>query len=703
MAFLATQNHFVFAFSVENESLSLQMMPESFIVPPVDFTCIRVEPNGDINLNWIPSVQGTGVFIEYQLFCLQSGMVPIATLSNINTSAFTHNGIGGNLASKDYYIATLSDCGGMTEITYSDTISSIFLEINDLGDGRVFVEWNPTHTPQLPGEALDYKILREYPTGNWQVRKLIPHGQFNYRDTIDICHAFINYQIEVSNVAGCVSYSNIEGDLLQDIINPYIPSISYVTVDTVLNNASVFWNQNQSSDTYGYIILKLINGFWENIDTVYGIGTTSYVDYNSIEDIQSETYAVAAFDSCIVNNVPPNYQTSAASEAHSTIFVESTFNICELELSLNWTTYVGWGGANVIDRYEVLIKKNDGVFEVLAEVPSDKAGYNYNGLEVNNKYCFYIRAVSSSNLYSYSNEICKFVLPPSNPDFHYLSKASYTQNDQVEVEFYTDSDASVLAYEVYKKGPYDFQFSVFETIAPTGADFNTAIDSEVSDRGQYEYKVGIIDSCNNTSLITPITKTIYLSLDRDLSSNIATLSWTEYEGFDGGVFTYKIYRGEDGIYDQDPIIVVSSDVRTIEDDLSEMFDSQGGFCYKVKAVESFNSYGFVRSAASNEVCLALEPVMHIPSAFVINGNSIDYRPYISLYDFDSYQMEIYDRWGSLIYLTNDIDLGWKGTILNGEEALQGVYVYRVTFKDVEGKRYEKTGTLALLKSALEGE
>ncbi|MFK8038268.1 MAG: gliding motility-associated C-terminal domain-containing protein [Crocinitomicaceae bacterium] len=696
MMVLASNEASVFAIVPENEGFSSSEKLQSVIIPPVDFTCVRVELNGDISMDWIPATAGSGTFIEYQLFCLQSGPGPIATFSNINSSAYTHIGAAGNSSVKDYYMVTLSDCGGLTEISHSDTVSSIFLEINDLGDGRVFVEWNPVHNPQLQGEASEYKILREFPTGNWQVRKLVPFGQFNYRDTIDICNAFINYKIEVENANGCISSSNIVGDQLEDIINPYIPVISRVTVDTATQNVKLFWNQNQSSDTYGYIILKLINGFWENIDTVYGIATTSYIDYGSIEDIQSETYAVAAFDSCIVSNVPPNYQTSAASESHTTIFAESTVNNCDLNLLLNWTTYVGWKGVDVIDKYEILVKKNDGQFEILDEVASDKAGYNYNGLEVNSKYCFYIRAVSSTSLYSYSNLICEFIVPPSNPDFHYLANASHISDGEIELELYSDPSGNALVYEIFKKGPYDFDFALADTITPTLLQEYRWIDNDVNERGHYEYKVGIVDSCNKSSNITPITKSIYLSVDRDLTDDVANLSWTEYEGYDGNIEKYIIYRWGIGVSDTMRIDSVLPNVRIYEDDLSNFFDSQGGFCYKVEAVETFNSFGRDKKAFSNEVCLTLDPIIYIPNAFVVCGVNREFKPVIDLYDFDTYQMEIFNREGGKIFETEEIDRGWKGRMPTGELAQEGIFVFRITFRDAEGRRYEKTGTLTLL-------
>ena len=666
----------------------------SFTIPPVDLSCINVESNGDITLTWLPSVQGSGVFLGYDIYCIESGMLPIATINNINTTTYTHVGANGNASAKHYYLVTKSDCSGTTEVSFSDTLKSIFLEINDLGDGRVLVEWNPTHTPQISGENTNYNIMREYPTGVWTVRKQIPFGQYSYRDTIDICFAFINYRIEVSNSIGCISGSNIEGDLLKDIINPYIPIISHVTIDTNNNTTSVFWNKNQSNDTYGYIILKIVNGFWENIDTVYGINTITYSDVNSKHDIMSETYAIAAFDSCIVNSFPYNYQTSAASESHSTIFASSSIDLCNLNMTIDWTSYNGWNSNVILSHYEILVKINNGTYQVIDNIGSDKTRYKYNNLELSKTYCFYVRAVSNTGIISYSNEICRVITPPANPSYHYLSMASHLLSQDIELELYTDPTAAVQIYEIEKKGPKDYNFSIISEITPDGNAFYNYLDNDVKDKGVYEYRVNIVDTCGLNSVASNIVKTIFLKVEKN--DMINTLTWTDYLGFDGNVIEYNIYRGENGIYPVLPEVTITNGIRTYIDDLSNEFDSQGEFCYRVEAIESNNTYGFSKTAFSNEVCITFDPVIYVPNSIVINGVNQVFKPVISLYDFGSYQMQIFDRWGKEIFYTNEIKVGWNGTKKSEEFVEEGTYVYLILFKDKEGKRFEHSGTLTVL-------
>ena len=52
----------------------------------------------------------------------------------------------------------------------------------------------------------------------------------------------------------------------------------------------------------------------------------------------------------------------------------------------------------------------------------------------------------------------------------------------------------------------------------------------------------------------------------------------------------------------------------------------------------------------------------------------------------TYSMSIYDRWGSQVFISeninsNDASQGWDGSHYNGAELVQGVYVYKIVFED----------------------
>jgi gliding motility-associated-like protein len=61
------------------------------------------------------------------------------------------------------------------------------------------------------------------------------------------------------------------------------------------------------------------------------------------------------------------------------------------------------------------------------------------------------------------------------------------------------------------------------------------------------------------------------------------------------------------------------------------------------------------------------------------------------------QLNIYNRWGILVYTTSDLQKGWGG-LYKGEEQPTGVYVYQIRYKFLNGRsEFYKKGTFILLR------
>lgn len=73
-----------------------------------------------------------------------------------------------------------------------------------------------------------------------------------------------------------------------------------------------------------------------------------------------------------------------------------------------------------------------------------------------------------------------------------------------------------------------------------------------------------------------------------------------------------------------------------------------------------------------------------------------FRPFFE--NVIEYKLEIYNRWGTLIYESNDLYKGWDGYWGedNSKLAMQGVYVWRVTGRYADGKYFEKVGDVTFL-------
>jgi gliding motility-associated-like protein len=94
--------------------------------------------------------------------------------------------------------------------------------------------------------------------------------------------------------------------------------------------------------------------------------------------------------------------------------------------------------------------------------------------------------------------------------------------------------------------------------------------------------------------------------------------------------------------------------------------------------------------------------VYIPNSFSPNYDGINdkFAPIFTPYGLNekSFEMEIFDRWGHLVYRTTDVSRGWDGTFQNkGDTPLkEGVYVFRIRFRDLEGKAHQKSGTVSML-------
>lgn len=94
--------------------------------------------------------------------------------------------------------------------------------------------------------------------------------------------------------------------------------------------------------------------------------------------------------------------------------------------------------------------------------------------------------------------------------------------------------------------------------------------------------------------------------------------------------------------------------------------------------------------------------VYIPSSFTPNfdGLNDEFRPVFSPYGLDLkvYDLEIFDRWGHSLFHTKDATVGWNGMAKGSDEPMkQDIYVYKIKFKDMDGKIHNKTGHVSLLK------
>ena len=657
------------------------------VIQATKINCIQTDAAGNVTINWNAVSDPAGTFVSYEIYSVQNGL--LTTLPSIGTTNWTDPLI---TQQNDYYIAVVSGCNGNTK-RYSDTISNIYLNLNNPSNGTAVLNWNDPSATALADMNSYYYVYREYPTGTWSLIDSVAYGNSFYTDTIDICQAFLNYKIVLGN-SPCDFTSNSIGDDFEDMLTPDIPIISAVSIDTLTNDLTLNWNVNSQSVTYGYVVYTFdAGGFLIELDTVWGIGNTNYT-YSPNVDLGPLSYTIAAFDSCLTSSVTPTYQTSAKADVHTTVFLESELFICTKEVKLDWSSYQGWTGIDATHpiQYVVFGKKDAGSWVVFDTTESTSITVSVEGLST---YCFFIKAISPDNLQSFSNTVCLSIIAPEQPAYHYL-KVATVNGEEVQLQHSIDISGGITAISFERMN----EAGLFEEIAqlPITSNLITYIDTNVHvHKYSYTYRTRIVDSCGSLGVPSNIARTILLSVQKDEVRMLTYLNWNSYGDWDGTVVAYRVYRDLGNGFDGPPLALVPPTQFTYQDDLNST-EFNGKVCYYVEAIEGNNLYDDPQKSASQVQCEVFEPILYVPNAFTPEGINPIFIPVISYMDPWAYRFTIFDRWGQVVFQTNAPLEGWNGTISStGNMAETGTYIYMIEMHDGNNIEIIKRGFVSLLK------
>jgi gliding motility-associated-like protein len=90
--------------------------------------------------------------------------------------------------------------------------------------------------------------------------------------------------------------------------------------------------------------------------------------------------------------------------------------------------------------------------------------------------------------------------------------------------------------------------------------------------------------------------------------------------------------------------------------------------------------------------------LEIPTIFTPNGDGInDYFIPILRTGISSLKIEIYNKWGQLIFTSNYLDINWDGRTQSGQLVPDGTYFWIAKYADHEGKTNSAKGVFTLLR------
>lgn len=113
-----------------------------------------------------------------------------------------------------------------------------------------------------------------------------------------------------------------------------------------------------------------------------------------------------------------------------------------------------------------------------------------------------------------------------------------------------------------------------------------------------------------------------------------------------------------------------------------------------------NGIGCITSDTIEAAIVKCNCNLYLPNAFTPNNDDVNelFKPVYDC-DFSDYNLQIFNRWGQLIYTTKNKDDGWNG-LFNNEIVPQGIYLYVLNYKPNIKTQVKnsivKSGTVAVI-------
>ncbi|MFO8129974.1 MAG: gliding motility-associated C-terminal domain-containing protein [Bacteroidales bacterium] len=649
--------------------------------------CLAVNEN-TMELTW-ENQGNAGNFISCEIYHasppLPLNFTRIAEITGFTTNTHIHSNIDPQ-KNHYYYLKTITT--NLPPI-YSDTLKSINLSVTDPGNGDIVLSWNPMHSPVLPSWNTGYEIFMEYPEGTWTSLGTTVAEQYVHEVTT--CGDSLTFRVELPDNIGCTSVSGLAGGTYDNIRQPPMPVMDSVSVISSTEHVVIGWEPSPATDVEAYVIYRFTNGNWIKLDTVWGRFNTIYEDPSAQPCTQSESYAMAALDSC------GNPSLGTYLHPQQTIRIDPpAYDPCQLTHLITWSSYINMNPQ--LEGYRIYVRRDNGPFTLAGTTSTGTQSFLYDIPEPGSRYDYYIRAFNLENENSSTSCITGgYVSAYAKPAFHYLANASVIQDSYIRLELFPDTSATINEIMIHR---YNDNSGFMEVIATLETDHEDGMTFEDRDTDplnrSYRYVYTFRDSCGAGSAYSNELNTMHLRADM-INGNQVQLLWDPFTGWDGGTSTYEVFRINRDQGTSTSIATVEAGTTEYTDDLTHTGNTGNTFAYLVAAHEGpGNAYGLQRSSYSNEAMIKEKPEIFMPNAFRPDGINSVFKPVGRFVNLSGYTLRIYNRWGVLVFESNAFDKGWNGDY-NGERSPAGAYIYVISGQSPDGSFYEDKGSFILLR------
>ncbi len=655
--------------------------------PTPKLLCLSVQDNGSILAKW--EITGTGTFDGFRLYFRLSNINPPPPFQEIDIPANEFSRIipvnNANDEQYEVFIITYDE----TAIAQSQTLKTTKIDVypqSGSNGGVAIVEWgvmnNTTSNVYRSIDGINFTLLGQTSTNN-------------YTNIIEgICDPTdLYYYVEFTSDNCTFRSMTSSVSEMSDNTAPEDPIFEYVTINedgyAVLN-----WAPVNASDIAGYQI-EVKTGFTYEEHASTGI-VNSFTDdlvgnlyfKNPCDTIVS--YVLKAVDQCGNTSAQNVY---APTSIHNTIWFRVDLETnCNRKATFTWNRYNNMNPP--VSSYQIWRSQNNSV-EIVGTINVDGSGpeeFTFTDPEIlksGEQYTYHISTKSEGSDKSSSSCRVDVVPDPELLNAFDLDNVTVFNNEFIQLigngepaEFINEvaiyrSNTSAVDLKPLMNSSWDSPGMI---IPETSANVNDSA---------YYYQIVALDACGFPMDSSTIFRSIYLQLE-DMGEGNVRLNWNAFEGWDDNSFDYAIFRLTDGMIDAG---FPWYDTALVYNDV-DPGPQTGRITYYVEATRDDE----VKSR-SNEVLLPGEAEIALPNAFKPDSdyeiNRI-FLPIVKNVEPSSYLFTIYNRWGQLVFETNDPSQGWDGS-RNGSISPGGIYAYLVTYSDYNGNTFQQRGAVTLLR------
>ena len=370
----------------------------------------------------------------------------------------------------------------------------------DFGDGQTSTDAQPTVTYQTPG--------------------------------------FYTVSLVVVNTNGCSD--SISFPALIHVLDTLPPQETKIYSVSVTSNTTVEikWENNPAIDLASYVLYRLNQNtqYYESIYTETNIQNTGFALENTFVDSglntlrNTYTYKVQALDIC-GNTIPLDQLT-----AHTTINVSSQRQ--GQDIFVSWTPYSGCP----VSSYEIYRYESGEAPQYLATVPPDSLTYTDTTFDCPHPYSYRIKATDlcGTSYISYSDTSMTIPLNTLANQIVDVVRSTVVDNQFVLTEWKEPvvHPEKVAQFDIYRSTD-NTNFSYVATVPSVQTDYaDYGVDVQ---NNHYFYKILVINTCDITEDLSPITSTVLLKGEMNEGRQVH-LEWTPYKGWEQGVEYYILEK-----------------------------------------------------------------------------------------------------------------------------------------------------------------